>query len=137
MKFRLSRFNACVLLFGVAWGGWGCHTGSGQKKAPKKCRGRVLLPARERKNIRAVLKHPRPFGAAGEGVLVRGITLPALLSGAVTMRYRVIALCSAVLLAALSLAAGAEESKSDVKGIFLLTDYPAVTLRPGSTPAIT
>ena len=52
------------------------------------------------------------------------------------MRYRVIALCSAVLLAALALPAGAEESKSDVKGIFLLTDYPAVTLRPGSTSTI-
>jgi uncharacterized membrane protein len=52
------------------------------------------------------------------------------------MRYRVIALCSAVLLVALALPAGAEESKSDVKGIFLLTDYPAVTLRPGSTSTI-
>ncbi len=36
----------------------------------------------------------------------------------------------------LALPAGAEESKSDVKGIFLLTDYPAVTLRPGSTSTI-
>ena len=54
------------------------------------------------------------------------------------MRYRVIALFSAVLsvVAALCTAAMAEEAKSDVKGIFLLTDYPAVTLRPGSTSSI-
>src|SRR5712692_8751911 len=54
------------------------------------------------------------------------------------MRYRVIALFSAVLsvVAAFCTAAMAEESKSDVKGIFLLTDYPAVTLRPGSTSTI-
>src|SRR2546429_566714 len=55
------------------------------------------------------------------------------------MRYRVIALFSAVLsvVAAFCTAAMAEEAKSDVKGIFLLTDYPAVTLRPGSTSSIT
>ena len=54
------------------------------------------------------------------------------------MRYRVIALFSAVLsvVAAFCTAAMAEEAKSDVKGIFLLTDYPAVTLRPGSTSSI-
>src|SRR5947209_6870566 len=54
------------------------------------------------------------------------------------MRYRVIALFSAVLsvVAAFCTAAMAEEAKSDVKGIFLLTDYPAVTLRPGTTSAI-
>ncbi len=54
------------------------------------------------------------------------------------MRYRVIALFSAVLsvVAAFCTAAMAEEAKSDVKGIFLLTDYPAVTLRPGSTSLI-
>src|SRR6476469_3234089 len=54
------------------------------------------------------------------------------------MRYRVIALFSAVLsvVAAFCTAAMAEEAKSDVKGIFLLTDYPAVTLRPGSTSTI-
>src|SRR6266446_5330975 len=54
------------------------------------------------------------------------------------MRYRVIALFSAVLsvVAAFCAAAMAEEAKSDVKGIFLLTDYPAVTLRPGSTSSI-
>src|SRR6516162_9564983 len=54
------------------------------------------------------------------------------------MRCRVIALFSAVLsiIAALCMAAGAEEAKSDVKGLFLLTDYPSVTLRPGATSSI-
>src|SRR5215475_14082738 len=54
------------------------------------------------------------------------------------MRYRVIALFSAVfsVLAAFCIAALAEEAKSDVKGLFLLTDYPAVTLRPGTTSSI-
>ena len=54
------------------------------------------------------------------------------------MRYRVIALFSAVLsvVAVFCTAAMAEEAKSDVKGIFLMTDYPAVTLRPGSTSSI-
>jgi len=54
------------------------------------------------------------------------------------MRCRAIALFSAVLsiIAALCMAAGAEEAKSDVKGLFLLTDYPSVTLRPGATSSI-
>jgi uncharacterized membrane protein len=40
-------------------------------------------------------------------------------------------------LAAHCTAANAEEAKSgDVKGLFLLTDYPAVTLRPGTTSTI-
>jgi len=54
------------------------------------------------------------------------------------MRRRAIALCSAVLsiLATLCIAAHAQEPKSDVKGLFLLTDYPAVTLRPGTTSSI-
>src|SRR4029434_7531409 len=52
------------------------------------------------------------------------------------MRYRLIALFSAVLSAAFCAAAIAEEAKSDVKGLFLLTDYPAVTLRPGTTSSI-
>ncbi len=54
------------------------------------------------------------------------------------MRYRVIAVFSAVLsaLALLAPVAGAEEAKSDVKGIFLLTDYPSVTLRPGTTSSV-
>src|SRR5258706_5891212 len=52
------------------------------------------------------------------------------------MRYRLVALFSVVLCAAFCTAAIAEEAKNDVKGIFLLTDYPAVTLRPGSTSSI-
>ena len=54
------------------------------------------------------------------------------------MRYRVIALFSAVfsVLTVFCTAAMAEEAKSDVKGLFLLTDYPAVTLRPGTTSSI-
>src|SRR5580765_7630972 len=36
MKLRVSRFNTYLLLFGLAWGGWGCQTDSGEKKAPKK-----------------------------------------------------------------------------------------------------
>src|SRR3954447_13421162 len=54
------------------------------------------------------------------------------------MRYRLIALCSAVLsaVALFCIAANAEEAKNDVKGLFLLTDYPAVTLRPGTTSSI-
>ena len=49
------------------------------------------------------------------------------------MRYRVIALFSVVLSAfAFMGPASSQENKIDVKGLFLLTDYPAVTLRPGS-----
>jgi uncharacterized membrane protein len=32
--------------------------------------------------------------------------------------------------------AAAQEAKNDVKGLFLLTDYPAVTVRPGTTSTI-
>ena len=54
------------------------------------------------------------------------------------MRYRVIALFSAVLcaLAAFCAAATAQDAKNDVKGLFLLTDYPAVTVRPGTSSTI-
>src|SRR5437588_6380394 len=54
------------------------------------------------------------------------------------MRRRAIALCSALfsMLAAFSIAAHGEEPKNDVKGLFLLTDYPAVTLRPGTTSTV-
>jgi uncharacterized membrane protein len=54
------------------------------------------------------------------------------------MRYRVIALYSVVLCAlALGPTAGAQESpKNDVKGLFLLTDFPGVSLRPGTTSTI-
>jgi uncharacterized membrane protein len=54
------------------------------------------------------------------------------------MRYRFVALISAVLSAVVLCCAvsGAEEAKNDVKGLFLLTDYPAVTIRPGSSSSI-
>ena len=54
------------------------------------------------------------------------------------MRYRIIALFSVVLsLLAPSGLAGAQESpKNDVKGLFLLSDYPAVSVRPGATSTV-
>ena len=55
------------------------------------------------------------------------------------MRYRVIALFSVVFLALAGIGqAAAQDSKdkNEVKGLFLLTDYPAVTLRPGSNSTI-
>jgi uncharacterized membrane protein len=53
------------------------------------------------------------------------------------MRYRVIALFAALsLVSGVCAPAGAEEAKNDVKGLFLLTDYPAVTLRPGTNSSI-
>src|SRR5437764_13632944 len=53
------------------------------------------------------------------------------------MRYRVIALFSIVFCAlALLTPSGAEERKNDVKGLFLLTDYPAITLRPGTNSTV-
>jgi uncharacterized membrane protein len=54
------------------------------------------------------------------------------------MRYRVIALFSVVLFALAPCGfAGAQESpKNDVKGLFLLTDYPAVSVRPGTTSTV-
>src|SRR5215203_2421782 len=54
------------------------------------------------------------------------------------MRYRLIAVFSIVLSAlTLTAPAGAQDArKNDVKGMFLLTDYPAVSLRPGSSSTI-
>jgi uncharacterized membrane protein len=54
------------------------------------------------------------------------------------MRCRAIALYSVgfLILSAACTALHAEEPKNDVKGLFLLTDYPAVTLRPGTTSSI-
>ena len=50
------------------------------------------------------------------------------------MRYRLIALFSLVF-AALSLigpGSAQDSTKTDVKGLFLLTDYPAISVRPGT-----
>ena len=53
------------------------------------------------------------------------------------MRYRVIALFSIAFCALALLSPGqAQERKNDVKGLFLLTDYPAVTLRPGTNSTV-
>ena len=62
------------------------------------------------------------------------------------MRYRVIALFSIALCAlALTAPAGAQDTakptsqdtpKTDVKGLFLLTDFPAISLRPGSSSTV-
>src|SRR5882757_9179315 len=57
------------------------------------------------------------------------------------MRCRVIALfsvafCALALLSPSLSPSLAEEAKNDVKGLFLLTDYPAVTLRPGTNSTI-
>jgi uncharacterized membrane protein len=53
------------------------------------------------------------------------------------MRYRAIALFSVVFFAlALSGLARAEDVKNDVKGLFLLTDFPAVSVRPGATSTV-
>jgi len=57
------------------------------------------------------------------------------------MRYRLIAAVAAaiaVLAAPLAIRSGAsaEDAPRDVKGIFLMSDYPAVTLRPGETSTI-
>jgi uncharacterized membrane protein len=54
------------------------------------------------------------------------------------MRYRVIAL---ILLAFSALTVGGpavsqDTSKPDVKGLFLLTDYPAISVRPGTTATV-
>ncbi|HEY4404264.1 MAG TPA: NEW3 domain-containing protein [Xanthobacteraceae bacterium] len=55
------------------------------------------------------------------------------------MRYRVIALFSVVLsiLAPCGIAGAQESPKNDVKGLFLLTDFPAVSVRPGTTSTVT
>src|SRR5947209_7065061 len=54
------------------------------------------------------------------------------------MRYRVIAVCSVVLsvVATCGLAAAQDSQKNDVKGLFLLTDFPAVSVRPGTTSTV-
>lgn len=53
------------------------------------------------------------------------------------MRYRIIALILLALCAWFGRSPTiAEEAKPDVKGIFLLTDYPAISVRPGTTATI-
>jgi uncharacterized membrane protein len=54
------------------------------------------------------------------------------------MRYRLIAFISVVLsvLAPCGFAGAQEPPKNDVKGVFLLTDFPAVSVRPGTTSTV-
>src|SRR5690348_581380 len=68
---------------------------------------------------------------------------PIASTGAMPMRYGLIAAAAAafaVFAAPLSIPSGsralAEDAPKDVKGIFLMSDYPAVTLRPGETSTI-
>lgn len=55
------------------------------------------------------------------------------------MRYRLIAVlaaCAALLAPIAKPIAKAEDAPKDVKGLYLMSDYPAVTLRPGETSSI-
>jgi uncharacterized membrane protein len=52
------------------------------------------------------------------------------------MRYRLLALVGLLFALAAPNFASAEAPKSDVKGLYLLTDYPAVTVQPGTTSNI-
>jgi uncharacterized membrane protein len=55
------------------------------------------------------------------------------------MRYRFIAILAAVLAvfaAPIAPSAKADDAPKDVKGLYLMSDYPAVTLRPGETSTI-
>src|SRR3954451_20967540 len=55
----------------------------------------------------------------------------------VAMRCRFVALLSLILpLLALAGPAPAQERKNDVKGLFLLRDFPAVSVRPGQSSTI-
>ena len=42
----------------------------------------------------------------------------------------------AMLVVATAMPAGAQDTPPPVKGMFLLTDYPAVTVRPGTTTTV-
>src|ERR1051325_3935896 len=52
-----------------------------------------------------------------------------------SMRYGIIAALAAFA-ALFAPAANAEDASKDVKGLFLMTDYPAVTVRPGQPTTI-
>jgi uncharacterized membrane protein len=52
------------------------------------------------------------------------------------MRYRSVAILAAVAALLAPAATKADDAPKDVKGLFLMSDYPAVTLRPGETHSI-
>ncbi|HEV2625805.1 MAG TPA: NEW3 domain-containing protein [Xanthobacteraceae bacterium] len=66
------------------------------------------------------------------GFIVAVAAAFAVLMGPLTNTFGL----SAFRLSAFSSSAKAEEAPKDVKGIFLMSDYPAVTLRPGETSTI-
>ena len=101
---------------------------------PKKCRGRVLIPARGRKKYSPDPAAPLILRCRREGSLKAGFTyLIAWSCHHAISCYRSVFGCAFGCLPSFCVAASAEEAKNDVKGLFLLTDYPAVTLRPGPT----
>jgi uncharacterized membrane protein len=52
------------------------------------------------------------------------------------MRYRLLALVGLLFALAAPTFASADAPKPDVKGLYLLTDYPAVTVQPGTTSTV-
>src|SRR6266511_3594763 len=84
-----------------------------------------------RKNIAHVLT--RPPGRRGWGRLLQEIFV--WIRGDSSMRGFSIAML-ALGLALAPMPLRAEEPPKDVKGLFLLSDYPAVSVRPGTTSTI-
>ena len=112
-----------------------CRSTCGNR--PKKCRGRVLIPARGRRKYTPIPQHSLALSVPPGGVVKSRVYLPYRLE--LSSCDIVLSLCVRLCFRPLPLfciAANAEEAKNDVKGLFLLTDYPAVTLRPGSTSSI-
>src|SRR5262245_19951123 len=52
----------------------------------------------------------------------------------VAVRRLIVAACAVIVLG--TAFARAEETPRDIKGLYLLTDYPAVTVRPGTTSTV-
>ncbi len=73
------------------------------------------------------------FGAATDGGDVTDLTF--FWPGAIAMRLRSVFLSLALLAVASAMPARAAD-EPPIKGMFLLTDYPAVTVRPGTTSTV-
>ena len=102
----------------------------------QKIMAEVIDSGANTKNMRAAHRTPCSFDAGGRGGNERdhppyGLELSSCDIG-LSLSFR---LCS-LLLPAVRGQPRAEEAKNDVKGLFLLTDYPAVTLRPGTTSSV-
>src|SRR6202521_590578 len=79
----------------------------------------------------------RPFSARAGRAQGRGRLLPEYQSAARRSSMRALSLAIlAVATALLVPSVRAEEIPKDVKGVYLLTDYPAVTVRPGTTSTV-